>query len=95
MYVGFADIQCQILLFHTDSKCRTKILVALPPLLLREVVVKQGFTLAWTNIQIRGYVTNTNQRFSKNFQHMEVSRQKHACFMEGATLSFVNQCLWF
>ena len=25
----------------------------------------------------------------------KVSRQKHACFMEGATLSFVNQCLWF
>ena len=49
MYVGFTDIQCQILVFHTDSKCRTKISVALPPILLREVVVKQGFAFELTN----------------------------------------------
>ena len=49
MYVGFTDIQCQILVFHTDSKCRTKISVALPPMLLREVVVKQGFAFELTN----------------------------------------------
>ena len=78
-WTGCADSQWCILMFHSESKCHNKISPA-PPLLLSQVVVKQAFALAQTNIQKQGYVTNTNKRSISKLKLLQKAQFSHFSF---------------